>query len=77
VRRTQPGIYLKVIAMVLPREHHKVEHTNPVSSLSDEELAAMVEHLKERIARQGKLIEGKAVETTALPVQWHRAGGEH
>jgi hypothetical protein len=42
VRRKQPGAYLKVIALVLPREHHKVEHTNPLSSLSDEELAAMV-----------------------------------
>jgi hypothetical protein len=55
-----------VIALVLPREHHKVEHTNPLSSLSDEELAAMVEHLKERIARrvagsQVKLIKGQAV----------------
>jgi hypothetical protein len=72
VRRTQPGVYLKVIALVLPREHHKVEHTNPVSSLSDEELAAMVEYLQQRIApqmagTQVKLIEGKAVETTALP----------
>jgi hypothetical protein len=72
VRRTQPGVYLKVIAMVLPREHHKVEHTNPLSSLSDEELAAMIAHLEESIAQQragdqAKLIEGQAVETTALP----------
>jgi hypothetical protein len=46
----QPGVYLKVVAMVLPREHHRVEQTNVVSSLSDEELAAMVEHLQQRIA---------------------------
>jgi hypothetical protein len=52
VRRTQPGVYLKVIALVLPREHHKVEHTNSLSSLSDEELAAMVEDLKTRHASQ-------------------------
>ena len=56
-----------MIAMVLPREHHKVEQTNVVSNLSDEELAAIVEYLQQRIARQAKLIEGKAVETTALP----------
>jgi hypothetical protein len=54
VRRKQPGAYLKVIALVLPREHHKVEHTNPLSSLSDEELAAMVEYLQQRIARRAR-----------------------
>src|SRR5262245_50083885 len=60
-------MYLKVIAMVIPRQH-KVEHRNPLSGLSDEELAAMVAHLEERIAQQRaddqtKLIEGTAVET--------------
>ena len=50
VRRAQPAAYLKVLALLMPREH-KVEQTNPVSRLSDEELAAMVEHLEERIAR--------------------------
>ena len=69
VRRTQPAAYLKVLALLVPREH-KLEHTNPVSRLSDEELGAMVEHLEGRIARRAagsdaKLIE--AVETTALP----------
>jgi hypothetical protein len=69
VRRTQPAAYLKVLALLVPREH-KLEHTNPVSRLSDEELVAMVEHLEGRIARRAagsdaKLIE--AVETTALP----------
>ena len=62
VRRTQPAAYLKVLALLVPREH-KVEQTNPVSGLSDEVLAAMVEHLQERIARrarsEGKLIEGR------------------
>jgi hypothetical protein len=62
VRRTQPGVYPKVIALVLPREHHKVEQTNVVSNLSDEELAAIVEYLQQRIARQAKLIEGKALD---------------
>src|SRR5262245_23464177 len=44
VREESPGMYLKVIAMVIPRQH-KVEHRNPLSGLSDEELAAMVAHL--------------------------------
>jgi hypothetical protein len=69
VCRTQPGVYLKVLALLLPRQH-KVEHTNPVSRLSDEALAAMVEHLEESLAQradQAKLIEGEAAEIAALP----------
>ena len=37
VRRDKPGVYLKVIALLIPREH-KVEHRNPVKELSDEQL---------------------------------------
>ena len=70
VRRTQPGVYLKVLALLVPREH-KVEHSNAVSGLSDEELEAAIEHIKASLAARGgnqaKLIEGEAVETTALP----------
>lgn len=71
VRRTQPAAYLKVLALLIPREH-KVEHFNPLSHLSDEQLADMIADLEERIGRRAaggdaKLIEGEAVETTALP----------
>jgi hypothetical protein len=69
VRRTQPGVYLKVLALLVPKEH-RVEHSNPLSPLSDEQLADMVAELEGRLARRAaggdsKLIE--AVETTALP----------
>jgi hypothetical protein len=70
VRRTQPASYLKVIALVLPREHQKVEHTNALSGLSDEELETMIEHLKERIAEkleEAKVINGEAKPVEALP----------
>ena len=39
VRPTQPAAYLKVLALLVPREH-KVEHSNVIKSLSDEELEA-------------------------------------
>jgi uncharacterized protein DUF5681 len=45
VRQTQPAAYLKVLALLIPREH-KVEHTNPLKNLSDEQLEAMVEYLE-------------------------------
>jgi hypothetical protein len=71
VRRTQPAAYLKVLALLVPREH-KVEHFNPLSHLSDEQLADMIADLEERIARcaaggDAKLIEGQAVEASRLP----------
>jgi hypothetical protein len=42
VRKTQPAAYLKVCALLMPREH-KVEHRNPLKELTDEELEAMIE----------------------------------
>jgi hypothetical protein len=70
VRRTQPGVYLKVAALLVPKEH-KVEHSNAVSNLSDEELDAMIAHLQEGLERRAagaKLIEGTVEPTaTAIP----------
>jgi hypothetical protein len=70
VRETQPGVYLKVLALLVPREH-KIEHSNAISSLSDEELDAAIEHIKAKLAARAgetaKVIEGEVVETTALP----------
>ena len=59
MRRTQPAAYLKILALMMPREH-KVEHRNPLKELTDEELEAMIEHLKASIeaqAQSAKLIE--------------------
>ena len=67
VRRTQPAAYLKILALLVPREH-KVEHRNPLKELTDEELEAMVEHLKasmEAEAQSAKLIEGEVVPSAA------------
>ena len=74
VRQTQPAAYLKVLALLVPREH-KVEHSNVIKSLSDEELEAMIEYIETSLAAQAgrsvKLIEGTieptAVEATATP----------
>src|SRR6476620_11542022 len=70
VRRAQPAAYLKVLALLVPREH-KVEHTNAIGQLTDEQLEAMIEELTERIAAKAarlgaKEIESEAVETTAV-----------
>jgi hypothetical protein len=74
VRRTQPAAYLKILAL-LAREH-KVQHSNPIKDLTDEQLEAMIEYIKTSLEAQAggpvKVIEGMieptTVPATALPV---------
>jgi hypothetical protein len=67
VRRAQPAAYLKILALLCPREH-KVEHSNPIKDLTDEQLESMIEYLETSLAAQAggpvKVIEGT---TTAPP----------
>jgi hypothetical protein len=69
VRRTQPAAYLKILALLVPREH-KVEHSNSLKNWTDEELEAGIEYIKSMLAAQAaegaKVIEG-AADTVALP----------
>jgi hypothetical protein len=69
VRRTQPAAYLKVLALLVPREH-KVEHSNSLKNWTDEELEAGIDLVKQmlesRAAASGAVIEATA-ETVALP----------
>ena len=75
VRQTQPAAYLKILALLIPREH-KVEHSNLLKELSDEQLEATIEYIEASLAAQAggpaKVIEGtiepKTVPATALPV---------
>ena len=76
VAREHPAAYVKILALLVPREM-KVEHTNAISGLSDEQLDAMIAHLEESIARRAaggdaKLINGSVEateeEATTLPV---------
>ena len=77
MRETQAAGYLKLAVLLVPREH-KVEQTNTIGQLTDEQLETMIEELKERIARraageQAKVIEGTVdptvVETSAPPAE--------
>src|SRR6516162_928307 len=74
VAREQPASYLKILGLLVPREH-KVEHSNPLKDLTDEQLEAMIEYIETSLAAQAgrsvKLIEGTieptALEATAAP----------
>ena len=61
VRRTQPAAYLKILALLVPREH-KVEHSNALKNLTDEQLEAMIEYIKSSLEAQAggsvRVIEG-------------------
>jgi hypothetical protein len=69
VRRTQPAAYLKILALMIPREH-KVEHSDGIKAMTDEQLDEALEALREllaqRAAEAASVIEGTA-EPVALP----------
>jgi hypothetical protein len=51
VRRESPASYLKVCAMLVPREM-KLEHSGGVKAMTDEELERSIELIKELIAQR-------------------------
>ena len=69
VRKYQPAAYLKVCALVIPKEM-KVEHSDGIKAMTDEQLDEALEALREllaqRAAEAAKVIEGTA-EPVALP----------
>ena len=67
VRKEQPAAYMKICALLVPREM-KVEHGGGVKAMTDEQLEAALEVLKGLLAaREAKVIEGEAVPVEALP----------
>src|SRR5215813_4171240 len=69
VRRESPAAYLKVCAMLVPKEM-KVEHQGRLGQLTDEQLDQAIAMVEEMIARRSgetaKVIEASA-EPVALP----------
>src|SRR5215510_16056176 len=64
VARNQPAAYVKILALLVPREM-QVEHTNRIKQMTDEELEAAVELLQGMIdaklaGANAKLVEGVA-----------------
>jgi len=71
VRRESPASYLKVCAMLVPKEL-KFEHSGGVKAMTDEQLERSLEVLKELIAQRdagasAKVIEGEAEVAPSLP----------
>jgi len=65
VRRTQPAVYLKVLALLVPREM-QIEHTNIIKQMTDEEIEQAIEAIQTMLAaRDGEAV--KVIEGTAEP----------
>ena len=64
VRRESPAAYLKVCAMLVPREM-KLEHSGGIKAMTDEQIERSIELIKGMLAerdaaRKAKVIEGEA-----------------
>jgi hypothetical protein len=71
VRRESPAAYLKVCALLVPREM-KLEHSGGVKAMTDEQIERAIEAIEELIAKReaaanAKVVEGAAEPMPALP----------
>jgi hypothetical protein len=64
-RKQNPLGYVKVLGHLVPREA-KIEHSQSLKSMSDQELDAAIEYVRGMLAARGGEIEGTA-EPAALP----------
>jgi len=71
VRREQPGVYLRCLTLLIPREH-KNEQSNVIKNLSDQQIEDMIEYIENSLAAQAvapaKMIEG-TIEPLSVEVQ--------
>ena len=70
VARNQPGVYLKILALLVPREM-QIEHTNRIKQMTDEEIEQAIEVIQTMLAARAdetaKVIEGEAEVVPSLP----------
>ena len=71
VRREQPGVYLRCLTLLVPREH-KAEHSNAIKDMTDEQIERSIELIQELLAQReageaAKVIEGEAEVVPSLP----------
>jgi len=71
VRKTQPAAYMKICALLVPREM-KLEHSGGVKAMTDEQIEDAIAAIKAWMAAQkagegAKVIEGEAEVVPSLP----------
>jgi hypothetical protein len=75
VRKQQPAAYMKICALLVPREM-RVEHTGGVKAMTDEQIEAAIEAiqgmLEARAAGEGAKVIDAVPEPVALPASSRR-----
>ena len=66
VRKEQPAAYMKICALLVPREH-KVEHSNPLKAMTTEQIERSIELIKEMLAEREAEANAKVIEGEAMP----------
>jgi len=70
VRKTQPAAYMKICALLVPREM-KVERSGGVKAMTEEQIVDAIEAIEGFLARRSgetaKVIEGEAEVVPSLP----------
>ena len=67
VRKTQPAAYMKICALLVPREM-QVEHTNRIKQMTDEQIEEAIAAIQAMLdARAAQVIEGQAEVVPSLP----------
>src|SRR5215471_16564312 len=72
VRKQQPAVYMKICALLVPKEM-KLEHSGGVKAMTDEEIERAIEMIEALIAQRdaaakAKVIDGEAVPSLPPPV---------
>src|SRR5499433_3716667 len=67
VRKTQPAAYMKICALLVPREM-KLEPSGGVKAMTDEQLERGIELIKEMLAQREAGADAKVIEGVAGPV---------
>ena len=66
VRKTQPAAYMKICALLLPREM-KLEHSGGVKAMTDEQLDRAIAFMEEQLAKRDAGANAKVIEGVAEP----------
>jgi hypothetical protein len=67
VRKQQPAAYMKICALLVPREM-KIEHTGGVKAMTDEQLEAGIEAITAMLAARNGGANAKVIEAVPEPV---------
>ena len=66
VRRESPAAYLKVCAMLVPKEM-QIEHKGGIKAMTDEQIEAAIEMIQGMLAAREAGADAKVIEGTAEP----------